>query len=64
MGKNNFKIHNAVILRSKIKWVEDGKKNSKFFLDLEKRNYNNRYIKNLIGENNEEITTLQDIIEE
>ena len=38
-------------------------KNTKFFWDLEKRNYNNKYIKKLITKNNDEITTLQDIIE-
>ena len=58
------KRHNAIILRSKAKWVEDGEKNTKFFLDLEKRNYNNKYIKKLITKNNKEITTLADIIEE
>ena len=33
-------------------------------MDLEKRNYNNKYIKNLLQKNNKEITTLEDIIEE
>ena len=35
------------IMRSKIKWTEDGEKNSKFFLSLEKRNYLNKVISNL-----------------
>ena len=42
-GKIILKRHNTVILRSKVKWVEDGEKNTKYFLDLEKRNYNNIY---------------------
>ena len=36
------------ILRSKVQWVEDGEQNSKFFLSLEKRNYNMKHIKKLI----------------
>ena len=63
-GEKMEKQHNAIILRSKVKWVEDREKNTKFFLDLEKRNYNNKYIKKLITNNNKEITTLEDIIEE
>ncbi len=35
------------IFRSKIKWIEDGEKNSKFFLSLEKRNYTNQLISQL-----------------
>ena len=54
----------AIILRSKAKWVEEGEKNSKFFLNLEKRNYNNKYIKKLISGDNRELTNLKDIIEE
>ena len=36
------------ILRSKSQWVEDGEQNSKFFLNLEKRNYSIKHIKKLI----------------
>ena len=43
----------AIILRSKAKWVEEGEK---FFLNLEKRNYNNKYIKKLISGDNTELT--------
>ena len=39
----------GIKLRSKTKWVEDGEKNTKYFLNLEKRNYNNTYIKMLIN---------------
>ena len=35
-------------MRSKAQWVEDGEQNSKFFLNLEKRNYNIKHIKKLI----------------
>ena len=42
------KKNNAIIFRSKAKWVEDGEKNTKYFLNLEKRNYNNKCIQKLI----------------
>jgi exonuclease III len=38
---------NGLIFRSKLKWYEDGEKNSKFFLNLEKKNYQNKLISQL-----------------
>jgi exonuclease III len=38
---------NAIIFRSKAKWTEDGGKNTKYFLNLEKNNYTNKLITNL-----------------
>ena len=38
---------NSTIFRSKIQWAEEGEKNTKFFLNLEKRNYTNKLISNL-----------------
>ncbi len=35
------------IFKSKVKWTEEGEKNSKFFLSLEKRNFTNKLIKAL-----------------
>ena len=58
------KRHLGVITRSKAKWVEEGEKNTKYFLNLEKRNFNNKYICKLITKNNEEVTSLKDIINE
>jgi hypothetical protein len=52
----------GIILRSKADWAELGEKNTKYFLNLEKRNYNNKCITKLIKENNEEITNEQDIL--
>ena len=65
MGKIFLKKrHLGAITRSKAKWVEEGEKNTKYFLNLEKRNFNNKYIRKLITKNNEEITSLKDIINE
>ena len=50
---NNEKA-NGAILRSKINWVEYGEKNSKFFLNLEKRNYNIKCITKLIKNTDDE----------
>ena len=40
---------NAVgaIIRSRVRWVEEGEKTTKFFLNLEKRNYENKCINSL-----------------
>ena len=40
------------MLRSKAKWVEDGEKCTKFFMQLENRNYKSKYIKSLNWKNN------------
>ena len=42
----NEKI-NGIIMRSKIKWSEEGEKNTSFFLNLEKNNYINKHITQL-----------------
>ena len=55
---------NGIILRSKAKWSEEGEKNTKYFLNLEKRNYNQKTIKKLIRTNGDEITDQKEIIEE
>jgi hypothetical protein len=51
---NNEKANGAII-RSRVDWAEFGEKNSKFFLNLEKRNHNMKCITKLINENQEEI---------
>ncbi len=38
---------NGHVFRSKVKWCEDGEKNSRYFLSLEKRNYVNKLITQL-----------------
>ena len=54
----------GIILRSKAKWAESGEKNSKYFLNLEKRNYNRKYIKRLKIASGEELTNPKDILNE
>ena len=48
-------IHNVKakgsIIRSRCRWAEDNEKNTKYFLNLEKHNYNTKYIKSLLVEN-------------
>ena len=43
---NNWKLQGS-IARSKVQWAEHGDKNSKFFLSLEKHNYENKLITKL-----------------
>ena len=40
------RITNGIILRSKAQWVEEGEKITKYFINLEKRNFDRKYIKN------------------
>ena len=42
-----MKTINGMIMRSKVKWAEDGEKSSAFFLGLEKNNYINKHITQL-----------------
>ena len=50
----------GIKLRSKAKWVEDGEKNAKYFLNLEKRNYNSTCIKKLISKNEKGLTDIKE----
>ena len=58
---NNEKT-NGSIIRSKAAWAEFGERNSKFFLNLEKRNHNKKCITKLINETNDEITEANEIL--
>jgi hypothetical protein len=59
---NNEKA-NGVLLRSKADWAEAGEKNTKFFLNLEKRNYKNKCITKLLNEKDEIIEDKEKILE-
>ena len=51
-------------VRSKARWYEYGERSSKYFLNLEKRNDENKCIKSLIKEDNSIITDPKEILEE
>ena len=53
----------GIILRSKAQWVEEGEKNTSYFLRLEKQNFCNKLITKIKTEN-EVITNPKDILEE
>ena len=46
----------GIILRSKVRWTEEGEKNTSYFLRLERSNYNNKHIEQLVDSNDEIIT--------
>jgi exonuclease III len=58
---NNEKA-NGVLMRSKVNWAEFGERNTKFFLNLEKRNYKNKCITKLVNENDELIEDKDEIL--
>lgn len=52
------------ILRCKTRWYEDGEKNSKYFFNLEERNYNNKKIQRLVLKDGKEIHDINAILNE
>ena len=54
----------GAILRSKIKWYNDGERNTKYFHSLEKRHFNCKTIRNLKTKNNVKIFKDTEIIQE
>ena len=54
----------GAILRSKAKYVEEGEKNSKYFLNMEKWNYNNKYMKSVMNSEGLTINNPTKILEE
>ena len=53
----------GVLIRSKVDWAEHGEKNTKFFLNLEKRNHDMKCITKLIDEEEQEIDNPDKILE-
>ena len=52
------------IVRSKTKWIEQGEKPTKYFLNLEKRNYNHRKITELKHSDGTSVTKEEEILKE
>ena len=57
----NYKVRAAQV-RSRIKWVEEGEKNTKFFLSLEKSRANSKIMEGLVDENGKLVTQQQEIL--
>ena len=53
----------GAILRSKIRWYNEGERNTKYFHSLEKRNFNCKTIRNLKTENNVRISKDAEILQ-
>ena len=52
------------IVRSKARWIEQGEKPTKYFFNLEKRNYNHKIVKVLRRPDGSSVTTERQILEE
>ena len=53
-----------MMLRSKAKFSEEGEKNSKYFLNMEKQNYTNKYMKSIINSDGSIVNNPREILEE
>lgn len=54
----------GVLLRSKARWIAEGEKISKYFCNLEKRNYISKQMTKLVTENNDLLDEPKDILNE
>ena len=54
----------GAIIRSKVIWYNEGEKNSKYFLNLEKRHCKRKTITEIKGNNGSYLTNDSDILEE
>ena len=52
------------LIRPRVKWVEQGEKPTKYFCNLENRNFTSKIIPRVINERNEEITEQNEILRE
>ena len=55
---------NGIIIRSRVKWAEEGEKPTKYFCSLESRNYVNKIIPKVVKEDGTSITKQEDILNE
>ena len=63
MGSSTFEQkNNGILLIAMAQWVEEGEKNTKYFLNLEKRNYNTEKIKTMISNDGKEMNELSEKI--
>ena len=60
----SFQRTRGACLRSKVRWFEWGERSSKYFLNLEKRNYQNKYINKLKKDDGSTITDPAEILNE
>ena len=56
----NYKTQGSII-RSRIRWYNQGEKNTKYFFELEKRHFNSKTIRNLKIDNNTTLNTDEEI---
>ena len=54
----------GAILRSKVRWYNEGEKNTKYFHSMEKRHFNSKTIRNLKIENDKKISTDSEMLDE
>ena len=54
----------GIMFRNKIKWYEEGEKNTRYFFSLEKARYNAKTCFKLINDQNEEITNQEKILDQ
>ena len=59
-----FERARGAIFRSKVKWYEEGEKNTKYFFSLEKARYNSKTCYKLIKEDGQEVTNQSEILQE
>ena len=52
------------MLRSKARWIQHGEKNTKYFFNLERRNYNKKFITKLKRNDGTEFNSQRDILKE
>ena len=64
LDKISYDRSRGACVRSKARWHEFGERSSKYFVNLERRNYENKCITSLINENGSSITDPKEILEE
>ena len=60
----SFDRARGACIRSKVRWHEFGERNSKYFLSLEKRNYENKFITRLTKDDESFLTDPKEVLEE